>query len=411
MKWKLKDLYAGTDVERQRARYLVLRDRLVEMGHDVEKVRFFSAPGRTELGGNHTDHQRGHVLAASVDLDMASAVAENADNVIRVFSDSYAPFSVELDELSIRPEEAGKSAALVRGIAANLSNLGYRIGGFDLTMTSDVPGGSGLSSSAAFEVLLGTVMNALFCGDKLTAVEIAKIGQWAENVYFDKPCGLMDQLACALGGVAAIDLKDPAQPVIRQILFSFEQAGYALAILRCGGSHEDLTEDYAAIPRELGQLASLLGKTSVLDLDREAVLADLPRLRRDAGDRAVLRMFHIWAENKRAAQQAEALEKGELDRYFRLVKESGESSWMYLQNVLSSGDPARQSLGVTLALCRELLGEQGAYRVHGGGFAGTAQAYVPLSMADEFKRKIERVLGAGACMLLRIRPIGGAELV
>lgn len=408
MNVKLTTLYP--DADRQRARYGALRDRLLELRHAPEEIRYFSAPGRTELGGNHTDHQNGHVLAASVNIDMAAACAENGDGVIRVFSDSYAPIYVELSDLTPQPGEKARSAALIRGIAANIVSRGYTVGGFDLMMTSDVPPGSGLSSSAAFEVLLGTVMNELFCGGSLTAVEIAQIGQWAENVYFDKPCGLMDQLACACGGVIGVDLSDPKQPVIRQLQVSLERAGYALAIIRCGDDHADLTDDYGAIPVELGHIAAVYDKTSVLALDRAAVLRDLPQLHKRVGDRAILRMLHIWDDDQRAAQQAEALAVGDWDSYLRLVRESGESSWMYLQNVLSSKDPAHQSLAFTLALCRQLLEGRGACRVHGGGFAGTAQAYVPLDMADSFRRSVDRVLGAGACMLLSIRAYGGTEL-
>ena len=408
MKIRLSTLY--TDPAAQQARYSRLRSLLENLGHKAEEIRYFSAPGRTELGGNHTDHQNGHVLAGSVNIDMAAAAAKNEDRVIRVFSDSYAPIYVELADLGIREEETGSSAALIRGVAANLTNRGYTVGGFDLTMTSDVPGGSGLSSSAAFEVLMGTVMNELFCKGLLTSVEIAQIGQWAENVYFGKPCGLRDQLACSVGGVVAIDLKDPKNPEIRQIPVDLQKAGYALAILRCGDDHADLTQDYAAIPLELGHVAAYYGKQNVLSLDRAQVLEDLPKLRKVVGDRAILRMLHVWADDERARQQAEALSREDYPGYLRLVRESGESSWMYLQNVLSSQDPARQSLGLTLALCRQLLGEEGASRVHGGGFAGTAQAYVPLSMAEDFRNTVDGVLGTHACMLLSLRPVGGTEV-
>ncbi len=408
MKTRLSTLYH--DIPKQTARYERLQKLLENLGHSAGEIRFFSAPGRTELGGNHTDHQKGHVLAGSVDIDMAAAAAKNSDNVIRVFSDSYAPIYVELSDLGVQPKEAGTSAALIRGVAANIRSRGYTLGGFDLTMSSNVPGGSGLSSSAAFEVLMGVVMNELFCNGALTAVELAQIGQWAENVYFEKPCGLMDQLACSVGGVVAIDLKDPARPEILQVQGDFAKAGYALAIIRCGDDHADLTDDYAAIPLELGHVSARYGKKSVLELDRAEVLKDLPALRKEVGDRAILRMFHVWADDERARLQAQKLAAGDYAGYFRLVRESGESSWMYLQNVLSSQNPAKQSLGMTLALCRQLLGEKGASRVHGGGFAGTAQAYVPSEQAEEFRKQIDSVLGVGACMLLSIRPVGGTEV-
>lgn len=405
----IKALY-GERAEQQRARFENLAQSLRAQGHPDGRIRFFSAPGRTELGGNHTDHQNGHVLAAAVDIDMAAAAIAVPGSVIRMRSEGFAPICVDLRELSPQPEEAGSSAALVRGVAAALIARGYPVGGFELAMDSQVPPGSGLSSSAAFEILLGTVMNGLFCGGAVDPVTLAQIGQWAENVYFDKPCGLMDQMACSVGGAVAIDLKDPQRPVLRRMQAPLEAHGYALAILRCGDDHADLTDEYGAIPRELGALAAYFGETSVLRLDRARVLQELPALRRAVGDRAILRTFHVWADDERVPLQARALERGDFQSYLELVRKSGESSWMYLQNVVAPGSSRAQGLAFTLALCRQLLGEKGACRVHGGGFAGTAQAYVPLAQAESFRRGIDAALGEGACMLVGIRPVGGTEL-
>ena len=408
MKQPLSMLYQDPAVQRER--YLLLRDALLPLAHSAEQIRYFSAPGRTELGGNHTDHQRGHVLAAAVNIDMAAAAAPNGTKRIRVMSEGYAPIEIDIGDLSPQPKEKEQSAALIRGIAAKLRALGYPVSGFDLTMNSVVPKGSGLSSSAAFEVLIGTAMNGLFCRDTLSVVEIAQIGQWAENVYFDKPCGLMDQMASSVGDVVAMDLKDPAAPVIRKVNLSLEKEGYALAILRCGDDHADLTDAYGAIPTELHAIAEHYGKQSVLELDRLRVLSELGDLRKIAGDRAILRTFHIWDDDRRAELQAQALERQDFATYLRLVRDSGRSSWMYLQNVLPQTDPRRQSLGLTIALCEQLLGETGACRVHGGGFAGTAQAYVPLPVSEAFRQSVDRVLGDGACQLLSIRAVGGTEV-
>ena len=407
-KHALHELY--TDIGAQRERFARLRDGLLEMGHPADRIRYYSAPGRTELGGNHTDHQNGHVLAAAVNIDMAAAAVPTDRPLIRIYSDTYAPVLVSLDDLSPREEEREHSPSLVRGIAEALRQRGYHVGGFDLVMHSQVPRGSGLSSSAAFEVLIGTVMNGLYCGGALTAVELAQIGQWAENVYFGKPCGLMDQMASSVGDVVAIDFADPARPVIRKVALDLREKGYALAIIRCGDDHADLTDAYGAIPAELGAVAAFFGKRTVLEIPREDFLAALPQLREVVGDRAVLRTFHIWADDARAVRQAEALERDDMPAYFRLVRESGESSWMLLQNVVPPNDAKKQGLAFTLGLCRQLLGDRGACRVHGGGFAGTVQAYVPLAEAETFRTRIDAVLGEGACMLLTIRSVGGAEL-
>ena len=379
----------------------------------TEASALFSAPGRTEVGGNHTDHQHGRVLAAAVDLDILAAAAPNDSGVIRVQSQGYAPIIVDLGELTPRPEEVNTSAALIRGVAARMAELGCSLEGrgLDVCMTSTVPGGSGLSSSAAFEVLMGTMLNDLFAGGTHTPVEIAQIGQYAENVFFGKPCGLMDQTASSVGGVVAIDFADTAHPAVEQISLDLTAAGYGLCILDSGAGHADLTGEYAAITDELKAVCHCFGKEVLREIPQEEFLARLPQVRAAAGDRAALRALHFYGENLRAGQEAQALADGDFDRFLALVRESGRSSAMYLQNVVPTGQTAQQELMLTIALCDAILSGRGAVRVHGGGFGGTAQAFVPLDLLSEFKTRTEAVLGSGSCHVVTIRPVGGARLV
>ena len=372
----------------------------------------FSAPGRTELGGNHTDHQHGHVLAAGVDLDILAAAAPNQSGMIRVQSQGYPLIVVDLHELAPKPEEENTSAALIRGVAARLSALGCPLqnAGLDAYLVSNVPGGSGLSSSAAFEVLMGTMLNDLFFGGRCTAVEIAQIGQYAENVFFGKPCGLMDETASSVGGVVAIDFADTERPVVERIDLDLHAAGYALCILDSGAGHADLTGEYAAITDELKAVCRYFGKEVLRQVPREQFLAALPQVRKAAGDRAVNRAFHFYGEDRRAREEAQALKNGDFEGFLQLVRESGRSSAMYLQNVIPTGQTVGQELMVTIALCECLLEGRGAVRVHGGGFGGTAQAFVPLDMLERFKEKTEAVLGQGSCHVVTIRPEGGVRL-
>ena len=366
----------------------------------------FSAPGRTELGGNHTDHQLGRVLAAAVSVDTVAAVAENGEAVIRVLSEGYPLCEISLDALSVQPEEAGSTAALIRGMAAGIVAKGCAVPGFDAYVTSRVLPGSGLSSSAAFEVLMGTVINHLSgCG--LTPLQVAQLGQYAENVYFGKPCGLMDQAASAIGGVITIDFEDQAAPKVEHLELDLEQYGYALCIIDSGADHADLTDEYAAIPGELNAVSRFFGKEHLRQVPEADFYAGIPQVRRAAGDRAVLRAIHIYEDNRRVTAQVDALKAGDFDRFLQLVRESGRSSWMLLQNVVPAGYTVHQELAVALALAEKLLGSRGACRVHGGGFAGTIQAFVPLDMLDAFRDHIERFLGAGSCAVLSIRPEGG----
>ena len=372
----------------------------------------FSAPGRTEVGGNHTDHQHGRVLAAAVDLDILAAAAPNQSGMIRVQSQGYPLIVVDLGELTPKTEEQNTSAALIRGVAARMAAMGCPLqsAGLDVYMTSTVPGGSGLSSSAAFEVLIGTMLNDLFWDGKCTPVEIAQIGQYAENVFFGKPCGLMDQTASSVGGVVAIDFADTAHPVVEQISLDLHANGYALCILNSGAGHADLTSEYAAITNELKAVCRCFGKEVLREVPEEAFLSALPEVRKAAGDRAANRAFHIYAENRRAEAEGQALREGDFDRFLALVRDSGRSSAMYLQNVIPTGQSTAQELMVTIALCESILAGRGAIRVHGGGFGGTAQAFVPLDMLDTFKEKTEAALGQGSCHVVMIRPVGGVRL-
>ncbi len=365
----------------------------------------FSAPGRTEIGGNHTDHQLGRVLAGAVSLETVAAVAVNGENVIRVLSEGYPLCEIALDDLAIRPEEFGTTAALIRGVAAG-TGLSR---GFDAYICSTVLPGSGLSSSAAFEVLLGTIASQL-SGAGLNAVEIAQLGQKVENEYFGKPCGLMDQMASSVGGIITIDFADPAKPVIEHLELDLAALGYALCIIDSGADHADLTDEYAAIPREMKAVAAVFGKSVLREVDEDAFFARLGEVRAAAGDRAALRAMHFFADNRRVAEQVAALRSGDFDAFLRLVNESGRSSWLYLQNVVPTGATVHQELAAALALAAKLLNGRGACRVHGGGFAGTIQAFVPLDLLESFRAGMEAALGEGSCHVLSIRPEGGILL-
>ena len=371
----------------------------------------FSAAGRTELGGNHTDHQRGHVLTASISLDTIACIHPTGDRRIRLQSKGHDCITVDLDDLSPRPEERDQAVSLVRGIAARLTERGFALGGFDAYTTTEVLAGSGLSSSAAFEVLVGEIFNQLFCGGVLTATENAQIGQYAENVYFGKPSGLMDQMGCATGGVISIDFKDAAAPVVKRVEVDLDAAGYALCIIDSGASHADLTEDYAAVPQEMGAVAAALGKEVLSQVDPADFYARLPALRRSCGDRAVLRAIHFFDDDAIVDREREALEQGNFDAFLALVAKSGLSSFRHLQNVDTYRKPSEQAVVLVLALAERLLGGRGACRVHGGGFAGTVQAFVPLDLLEDFQVGIDRVFGEGACHVLTFRPVGALRLL
>ena len=371
--------------------------------------RYFSAPGRTEIGGNHTDHQRGHVLAAAVNLDTLAAVRRNGTGQIRVLSQGYPLCVVDLDRLEPAAEEVNSTPALIRGVAARFAQLGCRVEGFDAYCPSTVLPGSGLSSSAAFEVLIGTIINHLFFDARVSQPEIAQIGQYAENVFFGKPCGLMDQMASAVGNLVTIDFLKKDAPVIRPVDFDFSACGHALCIIDSHASHADLTDEYAAIPMEIGRVCRHFGKEVLSEIPESEFYAAIPALRAECGDRAVLRCIHFYQDDARVPRQVAALERGDFGRFLELVKESGRSSWMYLQNVIPAGYKEHQDMALSLALCQHYLQGKGAYRVHGGGFAGTVQAFVPFELLDPFRAGIDAALGQGSCHVLSIRPQGGVE--
>ena len=373
--------------------------------------RYFSAPGRTEIGGNHTDHQRGCVLAAAVNLDTVAAVRPNDTGIIRILSEGYPMCQVDVAELTPKAEEINTTPALVRGVAARFHELGCKVGGFDAYCQSTVLPGSGLSSSAAFEVLMGTIINHLFFGGKVSQAEVAQIGQYAENVFFGKPCGLMDQTASAVGNLVTIDFFHKDNPVIRKIDFDFSACGHALCIIDTRASHADLTDEYAAIPGEIRSVCACFGKEVLSQIDEQEFYSRIPELREKCGDRAVLRAAHFYGDNARVGKQVAALENGDFQGFLELVKESGRSSYMYLQNVIPAGYKEHQDVAVALMLCERYLQGQGAYRVHGGGFAGTVQAFVPNEMLEKFRKGIDTVLGDGACHVLNIRPQGGVEMM
>ncbi len=408
----LKYLYVTDDAMPQRERYLALMAGYEENFGALDEVSLFSAPGRTEIGGNHTDHQHGCVLAGSVNLDVIAAVAPNGENIVRIKSKGYPLDEVSLDDLEAKEAEYGKSVSIIRGIIKKVADLGYEIKGFNAYTESNVLQGSGLSSSAAFEVLIGTILSHLFAENKIDAVEVAKIGQFAENIYYGKPCGLLDQMASSVGAVVAMDFKDTTAPVVNKVDFDLAGYGHSLCIIDSGADHADLTDEYAAVPREMRAVANFFGKDFLREIDKAEFYAKLKDVRTAVGnDRAVLRAIHFFNENDRAVSETEAVKKGDFAEFCKLSRESGHSSYMYLQNVYASSMPHAQAVSLALAMCDRLLGDKGAFRVHGGGFAGTIQAFVPNEMVDDFKAKIEAVFGEGMCHILSIRPTGGYRLV
>ena len=391
------------------------KDRIAALNSGFEAAfggkpeRYFSAPGRTEISGNHTDHQQGRVLAAAVNLDMQAAVRVNGTDTVRVLSKGFPLSVVALSNLSPVEEEKNTTPALIRGVAARFAQLGCKVAGFDAYMESTVLPGSGLSSSAAYEVLIGTIINNLFFDGQVSQPEIASIGQYAENVFFGKPCGLMDQTASAVGGMVTIDFADRENPEILPVCFDFSACGHALCIIDSRASHADLTDEYAAITTELKSICAYFGKEVLRQIDERDFYSQIPALREKCGDRAVMRAIHFYQENARVPRQVDALRRRDFDTFLQLEKQSGYSSYMYLQNVIPAGYTQRQDMAVTLALCEKLLGGRGAYRVHGGGFAGTVQAFVPVDLLDTFRAGIDAVFGEGACHVLSIRPQGGVE--
>ena len=405
------ELYAPSAVSAQVQRYRRLFSGFAETFGPCGRAAVFSAPGRTEIGGNHTDHQHGRVLAGSLDLDIIAVAAPNGEGVIRLKSEGFPMDVVELDDLEIHPEEYNRSVSILRGIAAWFARQGCRLEGFNAYTVSNVFKGSGLSSSAALEVLLGNIFNSLFHDGKCTPVQLAQIGQYAENVYFGKPSGLLDQMGSSMGGMVTIDFQDNDHPVVEKIDFDFASAGHALCIIDSGADHADLTDEYAAVPGELKKVCAHFGKSVLREVPEADFYAALPALRRECGDRAVLRAIHIYDENRRVQEQIAALRRNDFPAFLAQVRLSGLSSWRYLQNVVPAGYKEHQEVAVALAAAERLLNGRGACRVHGGGFAGTIQAFVPLDMLEGFKSGMEQVLGDGRCHVLSVRSVGGVRLV
>ena len=409
---RLTYIYGEAALAAQKARYTKAIEEFEALYGADRDAALYSVAGRSEISGNHTDHNFGRVIAASIDLDIIAVAAPRPDNTVRVKSEGFPEDVVDLDSFTEpRTDRFDRSDALIAGVAAGFRTKNYAVGGFDAYTTSNVLKGSGISSSAAFEDMIGNIFSHLYNDGKVDNVEIAKLSQYAENKFFGKPCGLMDQVACAVGGIVAIDFADPTAPVIEKLNFDITAAGYNLCIINTGGNHADLTDDYASIPKEMKAVAAELGKTVLREVDRNDLIAAVPALRKKLGDRAILRAFHFLAENERVALQTQALREGDLDTFFANVLASGRSSFCYLQNVFTTKNISEQ--GVSLALCladNYLNTKAAAWRVHGGGFAGTIQAFVPAEEVESFRAYMDAALGEGHCMVLRIRPVGAVKI-
>lgn len=408
---RLTEVYVDTDmISGQRERYRRAIEEFEKL-FGAGEAEIYSAPGRSEVAGNHTDHQHGEVLAASVNLDAIAVVRKTSDNRIRLLSQGYPMLTVELADLEVKKEEEGTSWALIRGMAYGLKRNGHAIGGFEAYVTSDVLGGAGLSSSAAFEVLVGTILSGLYNGMGISPVEIAQVAQFSENVYFGKPCGLMDQMASSVGGLIHIDFKDTKHPVVEQVDVDFAAYDHSLCITDTKGSHADLTDEYAAVPAEMKQVAGYFGKEVLREVDEKEFYAKIPQLRERFGDRPVLRAIHFFAENQRVEQQVAALKDGAFDTFLKLIQASGDSSFKYLQNVYTSKDIQNQAVSIGLAVSQNILGDHGVSRVHGGGFAGTIQAFVKNDYVETYRAALDAVFGEGSCHVLKVRPVGGIKVI
>lgn len=406
----LEKLYGADAVSMQKSRYEAAEKSFEEIYGNSGNIKFFSAPGRTEVGGNHTDHNRGCVMAAAVGLDVIAVVSPCEGSVVSVKSEGFPEDVVDISDLEIKENEKNTSAALIRGVAAGFKNAGYNVCGFKAYTTSNVLKGSGLSSSAAFEVLIGTIFSHLCNECKVSAVKIAQIAQYAENAYFGKPSGLMDQMASSVGGFITIDFKDTEDPVIDSVAYDFASSGYNLCIVDTKGNHADLTPEYAAIPAEMKSVAKFFGKSELRDITKEQLIENIAEVRKVCGDRAVARAFHFFDDNERVGKEAAALRSGDIDSFLKLITESGNSSFKYLQNVFAVKSPEEQGLVMGLYISENILNGRGAVRVHGGGFAGTIQAFVPTDLLDAYSDAMEKVFGKGSCYKLYIRPVGGTAV-
>lgn len=410
VKAQLRYLYGNDErlLKEQQERYAALLSRHTGLFGGNKEVQLISAPGRTEIGGNHTDHNHGRVLAAAVNLDTLCAVSSRDDLRVCFHSEGYAPVEIDLSELDPRPEEEGTTAALIRGVAAGMVKAGYIIGGFDAAVTSTVAGGSGLSSSAALEVMLTAVLDSLYNRFDMPYVLRAQISKQAENDWFGKPSGLLDQMASAAGGLVTVDFRDPDKPEVEAISYDFAKKGYALAVVATGGSHANLTDQYAAIPAEMKAVASFFNQEVLRGITAEQIIGKAGELRDKVSDRALLRAFHFIREDERVPKQVTSLKEDRIEDFLRLIIDSGRSSYLYLQNVYA--DPRDQSLSLALCLAEEMLREDGAWRIHGGGFAGTTLNFVPLVKVKAFTETMERTFGKDCCKVLNIRPVGAARI-
>ena len=405
----LTDIYLDdSKIEYQKNRYVKAIEKFEALFGEAE-VEIYSAPGRSEVSGNHTDHQHGEVLAASINLDAIAIVKKN--DVVRVVSDNYDMITISLDDIAKKDEEEGTTISLIKGVLAGLKDRGNVIGGFDAYITSDVLIGAGLSSSAAFETVIGTIVSGLYNDMKVSAVDIAIIGQYAENVYFGKPCGLMDQMACSVGSLVHIDFADKENPIIDPVNVDFDKFGYSLCITDTKGSHADLTHEYAAVPQEMKEVATVLGKEVLHGTTLEDLLNNSDEIRDKAGDRAFLRAVHFVTENVRVQMAVSALRAKDFNKFLKMIKASGDSSYKYLQNVYTKQDVVHQNVSVALAVSDTILGNNGVCRVHGGGFAGTIQAFVKNDTVKEYKETLDSVFGEGACAVLKVRKYGGMKVL
>lgn len=409
---ELKKVYVtDSAVEEQKLRYIRTLKKFVELFDDDRQVMVLSAPGRTEICGNHTDHNNGKVLAGAINLDAIAVAAESDEMVIHEKSEGHGMNTVDISDLT--PDEScyGKSASMIKGVAAGFKNNGYEIGGFDAYTTSDVMGGSGLSSSAAFEVLIGTVLSHLYNDGQVDPVTVAKIAQYSENVYFGKPSGLLDQMASSVGTFVTIDFESTKNPVIKKVQYDFSKSGHSLCIVDTHGNHSDLTDDYAAVRGEMESVAQAMGKSVLREIEEDDFYKEIPQLTKKVNDRAILRASHFFNENKRVDNAVKALESNNFDEFKNIITSSGYSSYMYNQNVFTPKNPTEQKLSLALCVSQQLLEGKGAWRVHGGGFAGTIQAFVPNEILEEYRSEMDAVFGKGSCYVLIIRPVGGARVI
>lgn len=406
----IEDLYIDSQlVDYQKTRYVKAIEKFISLYGDQD-IEVYSTPGRSEVSGNHTDHQHGEVLAAAINLDIIAVVAPY-DTTVKILSDDYDLHGIEINDLAKREDEMGTSEGLIRGVLARYQELGFQIGGFQAYMTSDVLQGSGLSSSAAFEVMVGTILSGLYNGMNIDPVTIAQVGQYSENVYFGKPCGLMDQCACSVGSLIHIDFKDNEHPIVEKIEVDFAEFKHSLCIVDVHASHADLTDDYASIPYEMKKVAQFFGKEFLRDVDEKEFYDHLPEVREAINDRAVLRTIHLFEENKRVEKAVQALNEHDFDAFKEVIKASGESSYKYLQNIYSHHDTDNQAVSIALALSENILLDQGVCRVHGGGFAGTIQAFVQDEFVATYKEEIEKYFGQGSCHVLKVRKYGGKKVI